>query len=534
MEVNRRQFIQLGAAVATGATIPKWLASTSKPRPINHWSASATSDMPEPDLAALLANRAMFGPRPEDVEGIRSQGAAQWIEEQLDYESIDSSEVEDRLEQNLTTLALSPRELLSHIDEDYRYTPRDELRLAMLYRMVFSPRQLYEVMVEFWSDHFAIYHMQNQCEYLKTVDDREVIRKHALGSFKDLLTASATSPAMLNFLDNDVSTKARPNENYAREVMELHTLGVAVDEDPYSERDVKQVALCFTGWTWNRRRENQDWGEFVYNDNAHWQGSKEVLGTTIPAAGGIQDGHRVIDILVDHPATPRFLSEKLVRRFVTDDPLGQTPDLVDRVAEAYVRTRGDLKEMVRTILFSREFADSFASYGGRLSRPIDLLVRQLRALDIPPERFTLATRGTGSTPYRNSMTVLGALGQVPFNWPDPDGYPDVRGRWVGASPLLTRWNLGLAMTGSGEGSARFIPGFLPAQQTPSDLSTAGEVVDYWIDRLIHRPMLDEDRQRVIDFLTENGDESTPVTGGVARRVPMMISLIIDSPYFQWR
>jgi hypothetical protein len=127
------------------------------------------------------------------------------------------------------------------------------------------------------------------------------------------------------------------------------------------------------------------------------------------------------------------------------------------------------------------------------------------------------------------------MGQVPFNWPDPDGYPDVKDRWSGASPLLTRWNMGLSMAGAGAAfGTQFIPGFAPATQTPGDLNTAGEVADYWIDRVLHRPMLESDRQLVIDYLTVTGDESLPIDAGVRSRVPLMIALVIDSPYFQWR
>lgn len=535
MDVSRRTFLGLSGAAAAAATAPRWLYSGVSARPRIGWNATLAGDMPEPDLAALLASRAMFGSRPGDVEHIRDIGPAAWIEEQLDYEAIDDSDVEDRLAGELPTLAMSPRDLLAYRDEDYRYVPRDELRLATIYRMAFSPRQLYEVMVEFWSDHFCIYHMENYCPYLKTVDDREVIRRHALGSFKDLLTASAMSPAMLSFLDNDVSTKQRPNENYAREIMELHTLGVAVDGYPYTEEDVKQVSKCFTGWTWDRRPGSGTLGQFLFSDANHWEGSKEVLGHSIPAAGGIQDGHDVIDILCNHPETPVFLATKLVRRFVTDDPMGQTPDLVGQVADAYTRTNGDLKEMVRTVFYSREFAASFATYGGRLSRPTDLIVRQLRGLSLPADRFTLALRGGGSAPYRNTMLALAAMGHVPYNWPDPDGYPDVKERWSGASPLLTRWNLGLAMVGAGgTGTTQFIPGFLPAAQTPGSLGTAGEVVDYWLDRLLHREMTEEDRGQVIEYLAGTAEESTPVDSRIRQRVPMMIALILDSPYFQWR
>src|SRR5439155_775718 len=173
-----------------------------------------------------------------------------------------------------------------------------------------------------------------------TVDDREVISQHALGKFKDLLTASARSPAMLEYLDNRVSVKGKPNENYAREIMELHTLGV---DGGYTYPDIQNVARAFTGWTIAPPRGfNGPAGEYVFNARQHDNDAKVVLGVQIPAGGGEHDGLKVIDILANHPSTAKFIAYKLVRRFVSDAP---PQPLVERVAATYQKTGGDIREM---------------------------------------------------------------------------------------------------------------------------------------------------------------------------------------------
>ena len=534
MGITRRRFLQLGGASAASAAVVPPLLAGDVARPKVEWAARVAADMPEPELPALLLSRAAFGARPGDVERAIDMGPDAWIEEQLDYESIDNSEVEDRLAAELPSLTMSASEIFQYT-EDANTLAIVELRLALLYRMVYSPRLLHEVMVEFWSDHFNIHHLTGLARYFKTVDDREAIRPHALGNFKDLLTASAQSPAMLNYLDNDVNTRGRPNENYAREIQELHTLGVAVDDYPYTEEDVKEVAKCLTGWTWDRSRDSATYGDFLYNDAVHDQGPKNVLGEFIPAGLRVQDGHMVIDILCNHEATPRFLATKLVRRFVADDPLADTPDLVDRVAAAYTRTDGDIKEMMSTILRSSEFAGSFAAYGGRLSRPMDLIARAMRSVDVPSTSFPLGT-GRDNTLYQRLATALAAMGHVPWYWITPDGYPDVKEAWSASSVMLTRWNFGLSLAGAGDGrlGRYLVDGFTPVTQTPPGADTAGAFVDYWLDRLLHREMLVDDRGEVVSFLTDGGTDSTPIAGLSADRRAATIALILDSPYFQWR
>ncbi len=539
MEVSRRQLLQIGGATAAAAALPLGSDAGLRPRPPLAWAARVASDMPEPDLATLLCTRAAFGPRPGEVEALRAQSPYDWIEAQLDYTAIDDGEVEDAL-RSLATLTMPPRQLM---DIGNRYQIVEELRLATLYRMIFSPRLLYEVMVEFWTDHFSIYHLTDQCDAFKTVDDRNVIRKHALGKFKDLLTASAMSPAMLNYLNNDVNYLNYPNENYAREIMELHTLGVAVNGVPYTEQDIKEVAKCFTGWTWTYAQGPRR-GEFEFSQDRHDPSGKSVLGQHVPSAGDIEDGKAVIDILCDHEATGRFLAQKMIRRFVTDDPLGQTPELVDRVAETYRNSGGDIKDMVYTILTSQEFARSFATYGGRLSRPSDLLARALRAVDLQPAQFPVRLPGRGGGQanqnpiYSRLIYALTSMGHLPYYWPTPDGYPDIKDAWASSIGMLVRWNFGLALAGAGSGSTplggELVPGFKPYEQMPADVATAGAAVDWWTARLVHRPLLAEDRGMLVDYLTSGGAADTALDGAARRRLPELVALILDSAYFQWR
>lgn len=540
MGLSRRKLIGgLGAAAA--ATGAAWAeVENASARPALKWTAKTAADMPEPDIESLLLSRAAFGARPGELEHARDIGARAWIEEQLDYESIDDSAVEDELISKLPALSMRPRQILAYGNNENE-APQ-QLALSTTYRFIYSKRLIYQAMVEFWSDHFNIALPTNQARYLKIIDDNEVIRKHALGNFKELLTASAQSPAMLNYLDNDENRKRAPNENYAREIMELHTLGASnEDGDPYSETDVFEVAKCFTGWAWDRSQTSPTRGEFLYRDADHDNSSKTVLGETIPPGGKMNDALEVINRLCDHPATGRFLATKLIRRFVTDDPLTQTPELVDRVAERFASTGGDIKEMLYTIFTSTEFGSSFGSYGGRLSRPIDLFVRALRVSGLPPSSFDLTySRTARNSLYYKLDRMLQAMGHRLFYWSTPDGYPDVKEAWSASAVMLSRWNFGLALCGAGDPrgrilGAQLVNGFTPqmAADARNDFSTAGEAIDYWVERLMHREMNPADRDLVIDFLTDGGSADTPYAS-VSSRIGSTIALILDSPYFQWR
>ena len=293
-------------------------------------------------------------------------------------------------------------------------------------RAVYSQQQLYERMVQFFSDHFNISIRKGPGLFLKIDDDRDVIRPHAMGTFRHLLGASAHSPAMLFYLDNFNSDKNAPNENYARELLELHTMGV---NGGYTEADVKEVARSFTGWSISGLREGED-AQFRFRRFIHDGDEKTVLGTAIGRFGGEQDGETVLDLLAAHPATARFISTKLVRRFVADDP---PESLVTACTQTFLETEGDIRAVLRLIFMSDEFWNAPPKF----KRPFEYVVSVLRALDYNVERnrrfFELAAG------------ALEVMGQTPFTWPAPDGFPDEQSAWTGN--LLMRWNVAMGAAG---------------------------------------------------------------------------------------
>ncbi len=310
-----------------------------------------------------------------------------------------------------------------------------DLFAGKLLRAVYSDRQLEEVLTDFWFNHFNIYLDKGADRYLVTAYERDAIRPHVLGRFKDLLLATAESPAMLFYLDNfqsvGANTNKNPNakrknglnENYGRELMELHTLGV---DGGYTQQDVTEVARCFTGWT---IREPRRGGGFEFRERVHDNGEKHVLGVTIPAGGGMDDGLRVIDILSKHPATARFISRSLAVRFVSDNP----PDsLVSRMAAVFQSTGGDLREVMRAMLTSPEFWSPEA-YRAKLKSPFEMVVSALRVTNADID-FTTAL-----------AQQLNTLGQPLYRKQEPTGYSNKGSEWMNSASLLARMNFGLAL-----------------------------------------------------------------------------------------
>ncbi|HEY9479166.1 MAG TPA: DUF1800 domain-containing protein, partial [Gemmatimonadaceae bacterium] len=313
-----------------------------------------------------------------------------------------------------------------------------------------SERQLQEVMVDFWENHFSVFAGKGQTRLFLAAYDRDAIRPHALGKFRDMLGAVAKSPAMLFYLDNWRSaadstreTLATPrssrrvplpspgtprkqrrnglNENYGRELMELHTLGV---DGGYTQKDVIEVARAFTGWTIDPRD-----GSFVFRPQIHDAGAKVVLGHRLAAGRGIEDGEDVLDILAASPATAHFIARKLVVHFVSDSAPAA---LVERVAQTYMRTGGDIREMVRTIATSPEFF-SRAAYRSKVKTPFELVASGLRTMGAAPD-----------TSHRTAALVA-RLGQPIFGRQTPDGWPDHGDAWMNTGAILNRINFGLAL-----------------------------------------------------------------------------------------
>ena len=399
-------------------------------------------------------SRVSFGPTAAEIEKVKAKGIPAYLEEQLDPEKLPDRLVEEKLK-NLKTLNLSGSELLELYPPQQQalakgmttapdQSPRfviSELQRAKLLRAVYSARQLQEVMVDFWINHFNVFAAKGVDRWLVTEYERDTIRPRALGRFRDLLLATAQSPAMLFYLDNWLSSspdnalnrprngnaairKAGINENYARELMELHTLGV---DGGYAQKDVGEVARCFTGWTIRQPRGRP---EFLFDSRMHDRGTKTVLGTTIASGGGVEDGIKVIDLLAGHPSTARFITTKLVRRFMRDDP---PPALVARIADVFRDSGGDLKQTLRAIFAAPEF---FApeTVGAKIKKPIEFVASALRAAGGETD---------GAPPI---VRHLIAMGEPLFLSVPPTGFPDVAATWTSPDMLLARINFAIDLT----------------------------------------------------------------------------------------
>jgi hypothetical protein len=333
--------------------------------------------------------------------------------------------------------AIAPPELRRRVElasGPQQVVARD-LSEGKLLRAVYSNRQLDEVLADFWFNHFNVYLDKGADRYLVTAYERDVIRPRVLGKFKDLLEATAKSPAMLFYLDNWQSVgpdapQARGkkgarglNENYGRELLELHTLGV---DGGYTQADVTEAARCFTGWT---IFQPQRGGEFVFNRRVHDDGAKTVLGVRIPAGGGISDGEKVLDIVARHPSTARFISKQLAMRFVADDP---PASLVDRMAETFRKTDGDLRAVMKTMLESREFF-SEGAYRTKLKSPLEVVASAVRSVNGEVDyAFPLANQ-------------VAQLGQPLYRKQEPTGYSNSSQEWLNSGGLLARMNFGLQL-----------------------------------------------------------------------------------------
>jgi len=390
-------------------------------------------------------NRTSFGPTRETIRRVNETGIRAYLDEQLQPETISDSFVEEKIA-GLKTMRLSSRELIELYPPPEKAReqgiamaptqgPRQvilELQLARLLRAVYSRRQLYEVMVDFWSNHFNVFATKGADRWLVTSYDRDTIRPHALGRFRDLLLATAKSPAMLFYLDNWMSasphlTSARLgpndrrrglNENYARELMELHTLGV---DGGYTQKDVQEVARCFTGWTIRRPRGE---AEFTFEPRLHDTGAKTVLGATIPAGGGMEDGLKVIDLLARHPSTAKFIATKLTRRLVADDPPAA---IVGKAETTFRQSDGDIRSVLRAIIDSPEFF-SPQVYRSKVKKPLEYVASAMRAT------------ASETQITHQLLRYLARMGEPLFLAQPPTGYPDVGSSWVSPDLLLTRMN----------------------------------------------------------------------------------------------
>jgi uncharacterized protein (DUF1800 family) len=389
-----------------------------------------------------------------------------------------------------------------------------DLSEGKLARAIFSSRQLEEQLADFWYNHFNVYLDKGADRFLVPSYEREAIRPNLLGRFRDLLEATAQSPAMLFYLDNWESvgpdTQRRPanakrnikqpprglNENYARELMELHTLGV---DGGYTQKDVTEVARCFTGWT---IRPPQQGGDFFYNDRVHDKGEKMVLGVRIPAGGGRDDAEKVLDILAAHPSTAHFISRKLAQRFVADDP---PPELVEKMARKFHESHGDLRAVMKTMLASNEFF-SQGAYRAKVKTPFEMIVSAVRATGAQVDTaFPLANQ-------------IAQMGEPLYRKLEPTGYSSANVEWVNSAALLGRMNFALALV------QNRVPG------VKVDASKFGGEPGDIARQVLFRDATPETRAAIEKALADQHTKNPDA----ARNPAMVAGLVLGSPDFQKR
>jgi uncharacterized protein (DUF1800 family) len=436
------------------------------------------------------------------------------------------------------------------------YRPQQEVvqesQQAKILRAVYSERQLQEVMTDFWFNHFNVYVQKGPDRILTASYERDAIRPNVFGKFEDLLKATAEHPAMLFYLDNWMSASPNAkmpdrdefrrmrrerrfggfgnramrrmeidemrrinqngkvpkrsrglNENYAREIMELHTLGV---DGGYTQKDVQEVARCFTGWTIRNPRAG---GDFYFNQFMHDDGEKNVLGKKISSGGGIKDGYAVIHMLATHPSTAKFVSTKLARKFISDNP---PPALVARMSQAFLKTDGDIREVLRTMFKSPEFFAA-ENYRAKIKTPFEMTVSAVRAIGADTN---------GNPQFHRWMAQMG---EGLFMCQPPTGYPDTAERWVNTGALLERMNFAISL------SENRIPGArVNLQNLLADANTTrqSQVVDHFVKLLLRGQISPQTRETIDKSL---GAQHLAMAGGRVD-VAKVVGLILGSPEFQ--
>lgn len=545
--ISRRELLQMGGAAVVAGTMPakSGIIQTEQKR-----TGINAGIPPLPPLEIITLNRIAFGPRPGDLDAFRALGntpAEQfqaYIEQQLNPDTIDDSELEDKLNAAGFINLNKPLQQLWYelvVNGGDRNLAAEEMERATYMRALYSRRQLAEVLADFWHNHFSVYGFDYAIKPVIIHYDRDVIRAHMLGNFRAMLEAVAKSPAMLYFLDNRVNQVAGPNENYARELFELHTLGaenylgvmpqqdVPRDEDGrpvgYVDNDIYEATRCFTGWRINDSGLDNT-GLFVYYAPWHDRFQKYVLGVYVPPDQADQeDGRGVLNLVAAHPGTARYLARKLCRRLISDDP----PDDVVAAAAATFSANLDapdqLKQVVRTILLSDAFQNT---WGEKIKRPFEFVISGLRAMGVD----LLLTTDSNSDTF---VSTYKYMGQPLFQWPAPDCYPDRKEAWNGSSSTLQRWRMANWLIDWKIDDAYVLD---VLGQTPPAVRSPNALADYWLERLLGRPADGDERDHIVSFMAQgrNPDFDLPLDEEttIQDRLRAMVGLIMQIPSFQWR
>lgn len=443
-----------------------------------------------PDAELKLVRRITNGLTPEEVANVLALGYNGYLEAQLNPEGIDDSACDARLA-NYPLITVPTPQLYAQDSG----TVQTQLIESTILRAIYSRRQLFERTVEFWTDHFNT--DINSVGILKVADVRDVLRAHALTTFMQMLHRQSSSPAMMNRLNTQQNSRTSPNQNFAREVMELHTLGVT---GGYTQQDVIEVARCFTGWRYVTTTNDPNRGLFFFNPNVHDTGTKLVLGHTITSAG-VNEGMTVLAILANHPSTHRHVSRELLRWFIAYDP---SEAMVSDVAEVFRQSGGDIKTILRRVLSF----DNVRWAPPLFKRPFHYVASALRAVNANMTRYD-------SLRYN----WLGGMGQIPFNWNPPNGYPHAFEYW--GTLVLPRWNFAASLATGGVGGASVDTTALVA-----GANTAQRIADRLDTLFFGGEMPAADKAALIAYLRPD-----PVTSNT--RIRDSIGLAIGSPGFHW-
>jgi uncharacterized protein (DUF1800 family) len=536
-----------------------------------HWSEPR--ELAVDQQAKHLLDRLTYGPRPGEWSTVVNEGLDHWVLRQLTPENwpdlhgdsalahfpvlampiralVDSSPQQDIfLRRRRQELSLTPQApYVMTADDSARFKAMNDLGnrrvqqilAGKLTRAVTTDHQLLEVMTDFWENHFSVFRGKMPTQFTLLEYDRDVIRPHALGHFRDLLGAVARSSAMLYYLDNLQSTadsgritlpvwralanahtaadstrirapllrrRGGLNENYGRELMELHTLGV---DGGYTQADVIAVARAFTGWSLQTPREG---GTFIFNPGAHDAEEKVVLGHALAAGRAEEDGAEVLDILARHPSTARFIATKLVRHFVADTA---PPLLVQRAAETFTATDGDIRQVLAVIFSSPEFYTR-ASVRAKVKTPYELVASTYRAMQALPDSGPRSTQ------------LIAQLGQPLYGRLTPDGWPDVAESWMNTGAVLSRINFGANVAAGrvvGITTAKWAPA-IAAQQLSLD-----QQIDVVGGALMQGEMSADSRRVLLSGLNPLASSSGPPS----RRPTLaeIIGLALGAPEFQRR
>ncbi len=461
----------------------------------------------DPNIVRVV-NRVSFGPWPGDLHDAACKGVGGYLEEQLGAELPEDSAVKWRVDGlDVQQDVQDSPDVLSSLPDDQLLT---EVQQVQLLRAVYSTNQLAEVMSDFWENHFNIYALKNAARQRIPVEMETAIRPNILGSFENMLLAVAHSPAMLAYLDNNhnqAGTFQRVNENYARELLELHTLGV---HSGYSQVDIHQVARCLTGWTVSGGFKQ--W-QFEFDPSWHDDGTKFIpfLNLHLESNGGVHDGEAVLHRLAHHPATATHLAQQLCMKF-----LGIAhPEVVESASRAYLRSNTSIKEMLRPILLDG------LTRGDRCApvfkRPLDLLVSSLRV-------------GAADSDCAGGVQDhLSTMGQPLFQWPMPDGYPESAAAWK--STLLPRWNFASALAG-----ARIAGTTWKLRDCLTTASAAGgdEAVSRLAEAVCGVPASMPTMQPLVSTLRDHARAAERSGVSEVDTITEVTALLIASPIYQWK